>query len=174
MSLIVGFYEAYLSVSPRRACLSRFANSLSPRNVECFVCRCHLYKCLGVGYAAGSGRRVNSAHTTLAVQERPDRLRFLWRFLFVGLVIFTVYAVGVMYWAQYQTESFCEDQVVTAGPYEGIAASAVALGFRVRSGSTRDPTTGLILIHRETPFGTSYCDVQYIDGMVVTRSAGWF
>jgi hypothetical protein len=174
MSFTVGFCGAHLSVSRGRTRLSRLANSLSPRKVVCFACRCHLYKRLAVGYAAAIGRRVNSARTILAVQERPDRLRFLWRFVFVGLVIFTLYAVGVMYWAQYQTESFCEDQVVTAGPYEGIAASAVAFGFRVRSGSTRDPSTGLILIHRETPFGTSYCDVQYIAGMVVARSAGWF
>jgi hypothetical protein len=90
------------------------------------------------------------------------------------MILLAGYAVGMMYWAQYQVQSFCEDQVVLGGSSEGIAAGAAGLGFRVRSGPTRDETTGLILIHRETPIGTAYCDIQYIDGKVVARSTGWF
>jgi hypothetical protein len=91
-----------------------------------------------------------------------------------SLVLMAAYAMSSVYWARYQMESFCEDQVVLGGTSEDIAAGAAGLGFRVRSGPTRDETTGMILVHKETPFGTSFCDIQYIDGKIVARSAGWF
>ena len=105
---------------------------------------------------------------------RRDPVRLLWRLLMLGVMMASVYALAVIYWAEYETETFCEDQVALGAASDGIASTASALGFRVRSGQTRDETTGLILVHRETLFGTSYCDIQYIDGKVVARSSGWF
>jgi hypothetical protein len=111
---------------------------------------------------------------TTVLPAEPDRHHIPWRLLAVSVFGLALYAGGICYWTQYQVESFCEDQVVLGGSSEGIATAAEELGFRVRSGPTRDETTGIMLIHGETLFGTSYCDIQYIDGTVVGRTAGWF
>jgi hypothetical protein len=79
-----------------------------------------------------------------------------------------------MYWAEYQVEAFCEDHIVLGGTSEGLAASAEALGFRVKSGPTHDENTGIVLVQKDSLVNTYYCDVQHIKGKIVSKSSGSF
>jgi hypothetical protein len=106
------------------------------------------------------------------------RVQVRWRYLRVVVLLliamFGMYLLLSMYWAEYQVGAFCEDHVVLGGSSEGLATSAAALGFIVKSGPTHDESTGLILIQKGSIINTYYCDVQHIKGKVVSKSSGSF
>jgi hypothetical protein len=105
---------------------------------------------------------------------RSSTLRYARVSALLLIALLGIYLLASTYWAQYQVEAFCEDQVVLGGPSDGLAVSGAALGFRVRSGPTHDEGTGIVLVHKESMLSTFYCDVQHIQGKVVSKSTGTF
>jgi hypothetical protein len=113
----------------------------------------------------------DGASTMTSTAGRPRYLRIS---VLLGTALVAIYLLGRVYWDQYQVEAFCEDQVIIGSASDGLAESAAALGFRVRSGPTHDEGTGMILVHKESVLKTYYCDVQHIQGRVVSKSTGYF